>query len=174
MPRVGPVALLLAAVVASAPAAAIVYVLPTDGSMVGRSQVIVFGEVRSSAPALAGRLPSTDYAVEIEEVLKGFVPGGTILVRQPGGVGPDGVAMKILGVPMLADGDRVLLFLDPVDDVYRPVEFALGMFFEVRAGERVLLAREPSLQGEAPEPNDPAAGERARSRQPRDAARFRR
>ena len=174
MPRVGPVALLLAAVVASAPAAAIVYVLPTDGSMVGRSQVIVFGEVRSSAPALAGRLPSTDYAVEIEEVLKGFVAGSTILVRQPGGVGPDGVAMKILGVPMLADGDRVLLFLDPVDDVYRPVEFALGMFFEVRAGERVLLAREPSLQGEAPEPNDPAAGERARSRQPRDAARFRR
>ena len=155
MPRVGPVALLLAAVVASAPAAAIVYVLPTDESMVERSQVIVFGEVRSSAPVLAGGLPATDYAVEVEEVLKGFVPGGTILVRQPGGVGPDGVAMRILGLPMLAEGDRVLLFLDPVDGLYRPVEFALGLFFEGRAGERVLLAREPSLQ-------------------PRDAARFRR
>ena len=174
MPRVGPVALLLAAVVASAPAAAIVYVLPTDGSMVGRSQVIVFGEVRSVTPAFAGRRPVRDYAVEVEEVLKGFVAGSTILVRQPGGVGPDGVAMKILGVPMLAEGDRVLLFLDPVDGLYRPVEFALGLFFEVRAGERVLLAREPSLRGEVLGTDDPAAGQRARSRQPRDAARFRR
>ena len=154
--RVRPcrVAVLLAAALCAAPAAAIVYVLPTDGSMVERSPVIVFGEVRSVAPAFAGGLPFTDYAVEVEEVLKGFVAGGTILVRQPGGVGPDGLAMKILGLPMLAVGDRVLLFLDPVDGQYRPVEFALGLFFEVRAGERVLL--------------------RARSRRPRDAARFRR
>ena len=157
MPRVAAVAPLLAAALCAAPAAAIVYVMPTDESMIERSQVIVFGEVRSVAPAPTGGLPSTDYAVEVEDVLKGFVPGGTILVRQPGGVGPDGMAMKILGVPMLAEGDRVLLFLDPVDGLYRPVEFALGLFFEVRAGERVLLAREPSLRG-----------------QPRDAARFRR
>ncbi len=154
MPRVAAAAVLLAAAICAAPAAAIVYVLPTDESMVERSQVIVFGEVRSSAPAFAAGVPSTDYAVEVEEVLKGFVPGGTILVRQPGGVGPDGVAMRILGLPMLAEGDRVLLFLDPVDGRYRPVEFALGLFFEVRAGERALLG--------------------GLSRQPRDAARFRR
>ena len=155
MPRIAPVAPLLAAALCAAPAAAIVYVLPTDESMVERSQVVVFGEVRSVTPAFAGRRPVRDYAVEVEEVLKGFVAGGTILVRQPGGVGPGGVAMKILGLPMLAEGDRVLLFLDPVDGLYRPVEFALGLFFEVRVGQRVLLAREPSLQ-------------------PRDAARFRR
>ncbi len=156
------------------PAAAIVYVFPTDESIVARSEVIVFAEVRSAAPAADASQPSTDYAVEVVEVLKGFVPGGTIIVRQPGGVGANGVAMKVLGVPMLADGDRVLLFLDPVDDVYRPVEFALGMFFEVRVGERVLLVREPSLRGEAPAPGDPAAAERVRRRRPRDAARFRR
>ncbi len=148
-------ALLLAAALFAAPAAAIVYVLPTDTSMVERSPVIVFGEVRSALPASGAGLPSTDYAVEIEEVLKGFVPGGTILVRQPGGVGPGGVAMRVFGLPMLAEGDRVLLFLDPAEGVYRPVEFGLGLFFEFRAGGRELLAGEPN-------------------RQPRDAARFRR
>ena len=122
--------------------------------MVERSPIIVFGEVRSAAAALSADVPSTDYAVEVEDVLKGFVPGSTILVRQPGGVGPDGVAMRVLGLPMLAEGDRVLLFLDPAEGVYRPVEFGLGLFFEIRTGNSVLLAREPS-------------------RQPRDAARFR-
>ncbi|MCY3926756.1 MAG: hypothetical protein OXG81_00615 [Acidobacteria bacterium] len=154
MPRVAPLPLLFALLVA-APAAATVYVLPTDASMVERSPVIVFGEVRSALPAFGADRPSTDYAVEVEDVLKGFVPGGTILVRQPGGVGPDGVAMRILGLPMLAEGDRVLLFLEPTDGVYRPVEFGLGLFFEVRAGDRVLLAGEPN-------------------RRPRDADRFRR
>ncbi len=148
-------ALPLAAALFAAPAAAIVYVLPTDTSMVERSPVIVFGEVRSALPASGAGLPSTDYAVEVEEVLKGFVPGGTILVRQPGGVGPGGVAMRVFGLPMLAEGDRVLLFLDPAEGVYRPVEFGLGLFFEFRAGGRELLAGEPN-------------------RQPRDAARFRR
>ena len=167
-------AVLLAALLCAAPAAAIVYVLPADASMVERSQVIVFGEVRSVALAFAEGLPFRDYAVEVEEVLKGVVPGGTILVRQPGGVGPDGVAMKILGLPMLAVGDRVLFFLDPVSGRYRPVEFALGLFFEVRVRDRVLLAREPSLQGDVLGTDDPAAGERARNRQPRDAAGFRR
>ena len=168
------VAVLLAAALFAAPAAAIVYVLPTDTSMVERSPIIVFGEVRSVLPGAGAVRPSTDYEVEVEEVLKGFVPGGTILVRQPGGVGPGGVAMRVLGLPMLAEGDRVLLFLDPADGVYRPVEYALGLFFEVRAGDRVLLIREPSLKGEVPAPDDdPAAAERARSRQPRDAARFR-
>ena len=166
--------MLLGALLCTAPAAAIVYVLPTDTSMVERSQVIVFGEVRSVAPAFAEGRPVRDYAVEVEEVLKGVVPGGTILVRQPGGVGPDGVAMKILGLPMLAEGDRVLFFLDPVSGRYRPVEFALGLFFEVRVGDRVLLAREPALQGDVLDTEDSAAGERARNRQPRDAAGFRR
>ena len=171
MRRVGErVALLVVAALCSAPAAAIVYVMPTDESMVARSEVIVFGEVRSATPAPAGRLPSTDFSVEVVEALRGFVPGGTIVVRQPGGSVAGGRAMKVIGLPMLAEGDRVLLFLDPVDGVYRPVELGLGMFFEVRVGDRLLLVREPSLRGEAPA----ASGEQARSRQPRDAANFRR
>ena len=164
----------IVALLSALPAAAIVYVMPTDESMVDRSPIIVFGEVLSAQPGSAGRSPTTDYLFAVEEMLKGFVPGSGIIVRQPGGVGPGGVAMRVLGLPMLAEGDRALLFLDPSDGVYRPVEFALGLFFEVRAGDRVLLAREPSLDGEAPAPDESSAAERARTRQPRDADRFRR
>lgn len=170
MRRVAP---LIAAAVCAAPAAGLVYVLPTDESMVRRSEVIVFGEVLRAAPAPEGRLPSTDFAVAVEEVLKGTVQGGTIIVRQPGGVGPGDIGMKVLGLPMLAEGDRVLLFLERANDVFRPMELALGMFFEVRTGQTALLMREPSLRGEVPMPADSAGAERARSRLPRDAERFR-
>ncbi len=123
---------------------------------------------------------------QVEEVLKGFVPGGTIVVRQPGGMGPGGIAARVMGLPDLVEGDRALLFLDPVEGVYRTVELALGMFFEVRSGARTLLMREPSLHGEAPahwasgssgphaRPADPHAEARRLARLPRHAAPFRR
>ncbi len=161
----------MAALLLATPALALVYVLPTDDSMVERSEVIVFGEVRSAARPLNGL---TDYTFEVEEVLKGFVPGGTIVVRQPGGLLPGGIAMRVQGLPMLAEGDRVLLFLDPLADAWRPVEFALGIFFEVQTPQGPQLMREPSLHGEVTLPGDPAAAARARARLPRDSSGFRR
>ena len=164
-----------AALVLAGPSAAIVYVMPTDESMVSRSPVIVFGQIRSVAPGPEGASPSTDYLLDIEEVLKGALPGSAIVVRQPGGVGADGMAMWIAGLPMLAEGDRVLLFLRPEAEGAHPVvEYALGMFWEARVGDRLLLLRESSLQTAGPMPDDPAAPERARSHLPRDAAGFRR
>ena len=165
---------LIAAAVCAAPAAGLVYVLPTDESMVERSGTIVFGEVLSAAPGLRDGAAFTDYTFQVEEVLKGFVPGGAIVVRQPGGPLPGGAAMRVQGLPMLAEGDRVLLFLDPLADAYRPVEFALGIFFEVQTARGALLIREPSLDGEMTLPGDPAAADRARARLPRDSSGFRR
>ncbi len=164
----------LAVALLASPAAAIVYVLPTDDSMVERSGPIVYGEVLSATPALRDGSAFTDFTFEVEEVLKGFVPGGTMVVRQPGGLLPGGIAMRVQGLPMLAEGDRVLLFLDPLPDAYRPVEFALGIFFEVQTARGPLLIREPSLDGEVTLPGDPAAAERARARLPRDSSGFRR
>ncbi len=157
-----------------APAAhALVYVMPADEVMVERSPVIVFGEVVATEPGPAGGPLSTDVMFQVEEVLKGFVPGGTIVVRQPGGVGPDGLVGRVVGLPMLADGDRVLLFLNPVEGVYRTVELGLGMFFETPAGGGVLLQREPALRAGAVVDGS-TTGAPPEEWRPRDAVRFRR
>ena len=164
----------MATTLLAAPAAALVYVLPTDESMVDRSTLIVYGEVVGTSPAPDGRPPSTDVLVAIEDVPKGFVPAGTIVVRLPGGVAAGGLGMKVIGLPSLGSGDRVLLFLDPDEDVYRPVELTLGIFFEVLSARGAVLRRRTSPGDEAPAPDGPAAAERARAGQPRESDAFRR
>ncbi len=165
-------ALLIAAALIPASAEAIVYVTPTDESLVDRSPVIVFGEVLAAEPAPVEGLLSTDFLFQVEDVLKGFVPGSIIVVRQPGGRGPDGLVGSIIGLPALAEGDRVLLFLDPANAVYRTVELSLGMFFEAPAPGGTVLLREASLDEDVSPPGSPAARRQANG--PRDAERFRR
>ena len=153
--------------------------MPGDDVMVDRTPIIVFGEVRSVMAAPGAPRPSTDVLFEVEEVLKGFVSGGTIVVRQPGGVSEDGVVSGIFGLPMMAEGDRMLLFLDEVPDagtaaVYRTVELSLGMFFEVLALTGDLLMRETALHEEMSVPNDGPATEPARRHRPRNSDDFRR
>ena len=80
----------------------------------------------------------------------------------------------MFGVPVLVEGDRVLLFLDPVEGVYRTAELALGIFFEVPAGDRTLLLRDSTEQLVLPLQGYPAAHEGAQGTAPRDADRFRR
>ncbi len=174
LPSVAPVlaALLIAAVLIPAPAEAIVYVTPTDESLVDRSPVIVFGEVLAAEPAPVDGLLSTDFLFQVEDVLKGFVPGSIIVVRQPGGRGPDGLVGAIMGLPALAEGDRVLLFLDPANAVYRTVELSLGMFFEVPVQGGTVLLREASLHEDMSLPGSSAA--QRQSNQPREAEPFRR
>ena len=174
LPSVAPAlaALLIAAALIPAPAEAIVYVTPTDESLVDRSPVIVFGEVLAAEPAPVDGLLSTDFLFQVEDVLKGFVPGSIIVVRQPGGRGPDGLVGSIMGLPALAEGDRVLLFLDPANAVYRTVELSLGMFFEVPLPGGTVLLREASLVEDMSLPGSPAA--QRQSNQPREADPFRR
>ena len=147
--------------------------MPTDEAMVDRSPVIVFGEVVATESGPAGGPLSTDVMFQVEEVLKGFVPGGTIVIRQPGGVGPDGLVGRVVGLPVLAEGDRALLFLNPVEGVYRTVELALGMFFETPAGGGMLLQREPALRAAAIVDGS-TTGAALDEWRPRDAVRFRR
>ncbi len=155
------------------PAAAIVYVIPTAESMVDRSPLIVFGEVPSAEPGERRGRPATNYLLDVEEVLKGAVGGATLIVQQPGGVDDDGVASWIMGLPMLAEGDRVLLFLREREEYAHDVaEYALGMFWEVAVGGCRLLLREPSLEGQTPPAGEPAL-EPEESRPPRDGALFR-
>jgi hypothetical protein len=156
--------LLVAAVLAWAvPSAAVVYIVPTDEVLVDQSSVIVYGEVGEARPGPFGKLPTTDYMFTVERVLKGDVPGSTLVIRQPGGVMEGDLMYQIMGLPSLSPGDRMLLFLEPDSDAFRTVQLALGMFYETFG----LLQREPSLQGAA---SMPAAG--IASSHPRDAEMF--
>lgn len=137
------------------PVGGIVYVDRGDAVMVDRTPIVVFGEVRSVMAASRARHPSTDAIFEVEQVLKGSVPGGAILVRQLGGVSEDGVYSGIRGLPRMAPGDRMLLFLEEIPDardthLYRTVELSLGMFFEVPSAAGSLLVREAAFHEELP------------------------
>ena len=165
---------IVVALLGALPAAATVYVMPTDESMVDRSPIIVFGEVLSAQPGSDPDSPTTDYLFSVEEVLKGFVAGSGIMVRQPGGLADDGRYMRIMGLPTLAEGARVLLFLRPeANGAHSVVDYGLGMFWEVDAGGRSLLLREPSLPLAAM-PGDSALDERRQAQLPRHAVGFRR
>ena len=97
----------------AAQVAATLYVVPPDEALLGRSDLVVYGEVVSSELAPSPDRIETDHVVRVEEVMKGSVPDGRLVVRQYGGLTPDGVLAGIHGVRMLAPGDRVLLFLTP-------------------------------------------------------------
>lgn len=165
-----------AGVLLAAQAAATLYVMVPDEAMLSRSEVVVYGEVLESRPAALTQRIETDHLLRVEDVIRGSVAGRTVVVRQHGGVRPDGRAAGVHGVPMLRPGDRVLLFLDRGEDgVYEVVELGLGMFFEVPGGpgERPLLVRRIDEQAAIELPNDPLAAERGRARLPRDAGSFR-
>lgn len=119
------------------------YSMISDGDLFDQSAVVARVEVMavSAAPAIGS--PSTDYIVLVERLFKGRVGGTTIVVRVPGGVGPDGVGLEIHGAPEFEAGDRSLLFLSPRSDgTYGVEQLMLGAFHEVVGGDdRAALRR---------------------------------
>jgi len=113
----------------------------SDEALVDLAPGIVVARVVSVEPASAPRLPSTDYSVEVERTLKGRVPGSTLSVRVPGGIGPNGLGFHVFGAPRFEVGDRVILFVSPTTDgTFRLYQLMLGAFHERRVdGERLAL-----------------------------------
>ncbi len=168
-----PALLAIGLLLAAMPASAITYVLPTDESLVDRTPTILYGRVLSATPAPGNlRLPATDFTFQVEEVLKGAVAASTVTVRQLGGRRPDGMAMRVSGLPRLREGERALLFLAEREGVHGTVDFGLGIFFETRLQDRSLLERTPSLREEVLDVV--ADGAAAALLGPRDGALFRR
>jgi len=102
-----------------------------------RSQAAVVAElsVLSVSPAPGSPIPSTDHIALVERIFKGRLPGTTIVVRLPGGIGGDGVGLRVDGLPRLAAGDRVVAFLEPRDDgTYGVVHLGSGLFLALEAG----------------------------------------
>ncbi len=131
--RLTKMALLLSLAAASAGATSFVTV--PDEALVDGAAVIAQVTVESVEPAPIAAPPATDYFVQIERLLKGYVTGSTVVVRVPGGIGPDGIGLRIWGVPQFRTGERTLLFLAPrVDGTYGILHLMLGAFSEVEAG----------------------------------------
>lgn len=135
---------LLLAVWAGA-AGATSYVRVSDTDLADEAEVIGVATVRNEDDAAGGSFPVTAYRVELERVLKGYVPGSTVTVTVPGGEAADGTFLKVWGAPSFASGDRVILFLTEAGDgSYRVLHLMLGAFHGVPAGDGWLALRDLS------------------------------
>jgi hypothetical protein len=144
---------IMALALAAAPLSATSYVMVSDEALVDAAPVAAVVRVVSEDRAAAlrrngpvappnGMTAMTEYVVQVEEALKGDIPGGTAVVRMPGGRGRDGMNLKIYGMPRLRSGERALLFLEPAGDgTWRIVHLLLGAFSEVEAGGQRLAVR---------------------------------
>ena len=150
------------------------YVMATDDELVERADLIVVAEVISREPA-PSRLanPATDYLVEIEQLVKGFSPASSVVVRLRGGPSPDGRFLKVFGQPEFVPGERVVLFLaSHRGGTYRLVDMGLGAF-RTRTIRGVSYAlRDLSGASEISRPDDPLRQLRARSHLPRRETEF--
>ena len=97
--------------------------------LVEQAPVIAEVAVMSVSPSPAEGVPSTDYIVLVERLLKGRVAGSSIVIRIPGGFGVDGIGLEVHGAPVFHEGDRLLLFLVARDDgAYAVLHLGLGAF----------------------------------------------
>lgn len=160
---------LLALLLALAPAGATTYMMMSDNALADQAVAVVDVKVvgADSAPTVDGP-PSTDYLVEVSRVLKGDVPGSTLLVRVPGGINPLGLGLKIWGAPQFGEGEEAILFLSPArDGTYRILHLMLGAFHKRILNGRAVAVRDLS------EANEVVKGAAASDEDPvRDYGRF--
>ncbi|MFP5286784.1 MAG: fibronectin type III domain-containing protein [Thermoanaerobaculia bacterium] len=137
--------------IAAAHAASATSVLPIrDSSLADQAVVIAEGTVTGAAGSLAGGRPATEYRLRVERLVKGRLdqgnlPGGSLVVRVPGGTAASGLKLKIWGAPELRIGERALFFLAANGDgTYGPLHLALGTFRELRSEGRRLAVRDLS------------------------------
>jgi hypothetical protein len=122
---------------------AVTYIVPPDRFEIERASAIVIGRV------LGGHAERSPFGIEtvttiaLEEAIKGN-PGNVIQIHEPGGI-VDGEMRLVPGVPVFADGDRLLLLLYQRDDgSYTISDMQLGSFHFVRD---LLVRNESEIEG---------------------------
>jgi PKD repeat protein len=113
----------------------------SDQDLRARSTVIVEGVVLRVEPFESSRgFPETQTTIRVTQTFKGRIPGD-LVVRDRGGVLPDGRWLKMFGRPDYVVGRRVLVFAVPhPDGQFQTAEFTLGKFeiWKDAAGRRFL------------------------------------
>jgi hypothetical protein len=135
-------------------AGATTYVPVSDEALADRADAVALVSVVAIGPGPAGKAPTTEYTVEIEDVVRGDLPGSTLIVRVPGGTTPDGRGLRVWGAPAFALHEEALLFLAAASDgTYQVQDLLLGAFHvRTSAGEKLALrdlseARQIDLHG---------------------------
>jgi hypothetical protein len=136
-------ALLLA--LGGAAARATTFKMVSDEALADQAEVIVEAVVVGVEDAPLTGAPATDHTVEVSRVLKGHVPGGTLVMRTPGGANLRGEGLRVWGAPRFAAGERALLFLRQAGDgTWRPLHLMLGAFHQRASGGRRVAFRDLS------------------------------
>ncbi|HYN21156.1 MAG TPA: hypothetical protein VE078_09365, partial [Thermoanaerobaculia bacterium] len=71
---------------ASTAAQATSYVPVEDSRLMDRAEAIALVTVTGIEPGPAQEMPSTDYLVNVQQVIGGDLPGSDVVVRVPGGM----------------------------------------------------------------------------------------
>jgi PKD repeat protein len=126
-------------------------VLPTDEQLIAKSPVIVSGTVLSTMPVDREGAIWTDTRVTVSRAIKWQTGGqtdGTVTIHEIGGLLGERIT-KIFGAPRFAEGERVLLFLEPSPlGGYRVIDLFAGKFAEGKAldGRRMWLRHDTDAE----------------------------
>jgi hypothetical protein len=136
--------LLLALAATGVPASATTIVPVSDPLLVDQAPVVLVGRVEGKMPNTTAN-PVTNWLVTVEQVLKGQVDDGSIVVRVLGGATADGETLTIYGAPRFAQNEQVLLFLAPrPDGAWAIHQYLQGAFHVIAAGGRTVAMRDLS------------------------------
>ncbi|HVT57175.1 MAG TPA: fibronectin type III domain-containing protein [Thermoanaerobaculia bacterium] len=173
-PIVTTLALLGPALLISLPLGATTVIAASDRELADQAPVALVATIAAALPTPAERvprsgLPTTDYRLRVERVLKGQAPRGALVLRVLGGREGSGLTLKVWGAPEFRPGERALLFLVPsADGSFRPLHLVLGAFRERWSGGRRLAVSDLSEVDVA----DETGGLRPGTVQVRDFGRF--
>lgn len=105
------------------------YVRVADVDLADQAPLIIEATVQSSNHKASPDVPATDYLVHVDRLVAGSLSGSSLVVRVPGGIGPDGMELYLYGAPKLAVDESALLFLTPrADGTYAVLHFMQGFF----------------------------------------------
>jgi hypothetical protein len=105
-------------------------IMPSDAGLVVGARGIITGKVLSLSSKYNSRYNdiNTYVRVGVDEVLKGDIAAGEIVLREPGGRDGDLLSV-VFGTPEFVPGERVLLYLDTwPDGSLRVYQMFLGEF----------------------------------------------
>ena len=140
------------------PVRAATYIPIADAHLADQAAVIAEVRVLASDPSPESQL-ATDYPVEIVDLIAGYVPGSSIVVKVVGGPG-----LYVPGAPHFVEGQTAVLFLLPrADGTYGILHLMLGAFRIADVDGVRLVYRDLSEATELPLPGqEPAPPEQLR------------